>query len=116
MLLEAQSLGLGTTWIGAFDEEAIKEIFKIPEDVRPQAVVALGYPREIPPKPPKYPMEVMVFFHKWRNRLRDPAKYMHDYSTILARKAEAMKSAAKGVAKTIVDKVKEKLVPENENK
>ena len=62
MLLEAQSLGLGSRWVGGFDEEALKTLFKIPEEVRPQAVIAIGYAKEIPSKPPKYPLETLVYF------------------------------------------------------
>lgn len=105
MLIEAQSLGLGSSWIGGFDEEIVKKICHIPEQVRPQAIVAVGYPKEIPEKPPKYPLEVQVYFHRWRNRIRDPAKYMNDIATILARKA----GKVQGRVKSVVEKAKEKI-------
>jgi len=108
MLLEAQSLGLGTRWIGAFDEEAIKSMFKIPIEARPQAIIAVGYPAEVPQKPPKYPIETIVYFHQWRLRIRDPAKYMHDTATILMRKSVAMQESMQKTAKSAVDKLKEK--------
>ena len=111
MLLEAHSLGLGTTWIGGIDEEAVKSICKIPEEVRPQAIIAVGYPKEVPPKPPKYPLETVVYFHKWRNKVRDPAKYMNDVAVILARKVRAAKTSVQEAAKSVVDKAKEKLKP-----
>ncbi|MBI4983423.1 nitroreductase family protein [Candidatus Woesearchaeota archaeon] len=101
MLLEAHSLGLATRWIGAFDEDAVKSLLKIPEEVRPQAIVAIGYAKEVPQKPPKYPLEALIYFHQWRGKMRDPAKYMRDIATILARKASAAKEL-------IVDKLKEK--------
>ncbi|MBS3116097.1 nitroreductase family protein [Candidatus Woesearchaeota archaeon] len=107
MLLEAHSLGLGTCWIGAFDEEAIRMMFKIPENIRPQAIVAVGYPKEIPPKPPKYPLEAVIYFHKWRNKVRDPAKYMNDIAVILARRTEKIKEAVQKGTQFIVDKAKE---------
>jgi nitroreductase len=109
MLLEAHSLGLGTRWIGGFDEEAVKSLLGIPEEIRPQAIIALGYPKEIPEKPPKYPLETLVYFHKWRNRIRDPAKYVNDIATILARKADAVKNSLKQTTHFVVDKVKEKI-------
>ena len=112
MLLEAHSLGLGTRWIGAFEEEEVKSLLRIPEEVRPQAIVAVGYPKEIPPKPPKYPLETVVYFHRWRNKLRDPAKYMHDIATILARKADAAKASLHNTfqetTQFVVDKLKKK--------
>ena len=108
MLLEAQSLGLGTRWIGGFDEEAIKTMFKIPEEIRPQAIIAVGYPKEVPKKPPKYPLETLVYFGSWRLRLRDPAKYFNDTATILARKAKAAKTSVQKTAQSVVDKIKGK--------
>ncbi|MBU0459597.1 MAG: nitroreductase family protein [Nanoarchaeota archaeon] len=109
MLIEAHSLGLGTRWIGGFDEEEIKAICSIPEEVRPQAIIALGYPKEIPPKPPKYPLETVVYFHRWRNKLRDPAKYMNDIAVILARKAEKAKEVFQKSSQFVVDTAKEKV-------
>lgn len=117
MLLEAHSLGLGTTWIGAFDEEGLKSSLGLPESVRPQAIIALGYPKQVPPKPPKYPMETLVYFGGWRSKMRDPAKYMNDIATILARKAQKAKAAVQETAQSVVDKVKpqsEEPQPENE--
>jgi nitroreductase len=91
MLLEAHSLGLSTRWIGAFEEEMVKRIIKLPEEVRPQAIVAVGYSKEVPQKPPKMPLESLVYFNSWRNRLRDPVKYMGEYSTIIQRKLHKVK-------------------------
>jgi len=115
MLLEATSLGLGSRWVGAFDEEELKMKLKIPEEVRPQAIIALGYAQEIPPKPPKYPLETVVYFHQWRRKIRDPAKYMHDIASILGRKAEALKEKVQEGTRFIVEKTKEKLIPERED-
>ncbi len=106
MLIEAQSLGLGTSWIGAFDEDGVKSLCSIPEEVRPQAIIAVGYPKEVPPKPPKYPLETVTYFHKWRCKLRDPAKYMNDTATIIARKVGAVRSFAEEKVKSVVDKAK----------
>ncbi|MBI2146590.1 nitroreductase family protein [Candidatus Woesearchaeota archaeon] len=109
MLLEAHALGLGTQWIGAFEEEEVKSLLKIPEEVRPQAIIVVGYPQEIPPKPPKYPLETLIYFNSWRSKMRDPAKYMNDIATILARKANTTIQVAKESAHLVVDKAKEKI-------
>lgn len=109
MLLEAHSLGLGTQWIGAFEEEEVKSLLKIPEEVRPQAIIVVGYPQEIPPRPPKYPLESLIYFNSWRSKMRDSAKYMNDIATILARKADIAHQKMKESAHFIVDKAKEKI-------
>jgi len=48
MLLRAHELGLGTCWIGAFDEGALRKILKLPGHFKPLAIIALGYPAEKP--------------------------------------------------------------------
>ena len=46
MVLTATSEGLGTCWVGSFDENQVRELLKIPENYRVVALLALGYPRE----------------------------------------------------------------------
>ncbi|MEK6809098.1 MAG: nitroreductase family protein [Nanoarchaeota archaeon] len=107
MLIEAQSLGLATRWVGAFDADKVKGLLKIPEDAEPQIIVALGYAKEVPPKPPKYPLETIVYFGAWRSKVADPAKYLNDIATILARKAHSATEAVKKGQEYVVEKVKE---------
>jgi len=38
--------GLGTCWIGAFDEGRVKEILGIPPEIRVVGLLPLGYPRD----------------------------------------------------------------------
>jgi nitroreductase len=44
ILLAAYSLGLGACWVGAFDEEGVRRVLRVPEGVRPVALVPVGYP------------------------------------------------------------------------
>lgn len=46
IILAATSLGLGTCWIGAFDEGKIKRLLEIPENYRIVALTPLGYPAD----------------------------------------------------------------------
>lgn len=50
-MLQATELGLGTCWIGAFDEEKMKETLKIPNHLKPIAVIPVGFPAENPEVP-----------------------------------------------------------------
>lgn len=103
MLLEAHALGLGARWIGAFEEEMVKQLLSIPEEIRPQAIIAVGYPKTIPPKPPKMPLESLVFFNKWRNRIRDPAKYFGEYALLIQRKFQAAKESLQKHTSSVVE-------------
>ncbi len=42
--LVAVELGLGTCWIGAFNEDKVKEILGIPKEVRVVELMPIGYP------------------------------------------------------------------------
>lgn len=53
MMLLAHEKGLGTVWVGAFDERAVSEILGLPDYLRPVAIVPVGYPSRIPPPPPR---------------------------------------------------------------
>lgn len=59
MVLAATALGYGTCWIGAFKENEVKRILKIPERLAVIALLPIGVPDENPPaKPRKQPSEI----------------------------------------------------------
>jgi nitroreductase len=60
--LAAYSLRLGTCWIGAFREERAREILKIPQGIRPVAIIPVGYPAETPPPRNRRPMSQVVHY------------------------------------------------------
>ncbi|MEM3038722.1 MAG: nitroreductase family protein [Thermoplasmata archaeon] len=46
MVLAATSEGLGTCWVGSFDENKVKALLKIPDNFTVVAIIAMGYARE----------------------------------------------------------------------
>jgi len=48
MILQAQEEGLGTCWIGSFEEEEVKSLLAVPQEVKVLALTPLGYPAEEP--------------------------------------------------------------------
>ena len=60
LLLAAHALGLGSCWVGAFNEGRIKEILVLPTNVRPLAIIPIGYPAEKPGKPERLDMKKVV--------------------------------------------------------
>ena len=60
LLLTAKANGLGSCWIGAFDESRAAEAIGAPRGVRPIAIVPVGYPAETPsPRPRRRLSEVI---------------------------------------------------------
>lgn len=52
MMLQAQDIGLGTTWVMAFDPEKIRKCFSIPENLEIAALLPTGYPADDAPVNP----------------------------------------------------------------
>jgi nitroreductase len=48
LILAATALGLGTCWVGAFNEKLLKRTLGVPRNVRVVALTPLGYPDEKP--------------------------------------------------------------------
>ncbi|MCK5641759.1 MAG: nitroreductase family protein [Gammaproteobacteria bacterium] len=65
IILQARELGLGTCWIGAFEEPSVKEILGIPNHIRVVAITPLGYPAQDPPARPRKKLEQIVCFDKY---------------------------------------------------
>ena len=42
--LQAETLGLGTTFVGAFDDACVTDVLHLPDDVRPLALLPVGTP------------------------------------------------------------------------
>ena len=65
--LQAVEEGLGTCWIGAFEEEAAKEVLGIPVDapVRVVELMPLGYPADEPREKTRLAMEEIVMWEQW---------------------------------------------------
>jgi len=66
LVLQAQEEGLGTCWIGAFEEEKVKSVLKIPQDIKVLALTPLGYPDEEPSFRGRKKLEEIIsydFFH-----------------------------------------------------
>ena len=63
MVVAAESLGLGTCFIGSaqYRSEAIAKEYNLPERVFPVVGLATGYPAEDPPPRPRYPLEFTLF-------------------------------------------------------
>ena len=65
ILLTAAYNGLGTCWIGAFDEASAAEAVGLPEDVRPVAMIPVGYPAQSPDRRPRREPGDVIHKEKW---------------------------------------------------
>ncbi|MEI7751729.1 MAG: nitroreductase family protein [Candidatus Omnitrophota bacterium] len=63
LILQAQELGIGSCWMGWFDEKALKEELRISKDKKIDIVIALGYSAEdkVAPRARKLLKEISSF-------------------------------------------------------
>jgi len=68
ILLAAHALGLGSCWVGSFDEERVKDILELPEKLRPLVILPVGYPAEQPKEKSRIPFETLTYFNKYNEK------------------------------------------------
>ncbi len=84
LVLAATALGLGTCWIGGFDEATVRRLLEVPEGIRVVAYTPLGYPaareslmgqavKTIARSHRRKPMEQIVFYERWGGQAELPA-------------------------------------------
>jgi nitroreductase len=66
-VLEAEDLGLGTCWIGWFNEGGAKTVLDIPKDKKIDILIALGYydREKLGPEHGREPMEKIASFNSY---------------------------------------------------
>jgi len=62
MMLTAHELGLGSVWVGAFNEFEVFDILDMPHNLRPIAIVPVGYPAKSPKPTPRFSKNEIVDF------------------------------------------------------
>ena len=75
LFLKLTDLGLATCWIGAYSDETIKRILKIPDDIDIEAMLPIGYAFEKTKQKTKPDLDRVLFFDEWKNKFLNP-KYV----------------------------------------
>jgi len=65
LILAAADRGLGTCWIGAFDESVAKKALGVPDNIRVVATTPLGYPDQSPDPRPRKVLDDIVCYNKF---------------------------------------------------
>lgn len=65
LCLAAHALGLGTCWMGWYDEGKIRHALDIPDDIRIVGITPLGYPDQEPKPRPRKQLSEIACFNRW---------------------------------------------------
>ena len=64
--LAAAAQGLGTCWIGAFEQDKIRDVLGIPATAKVIEVMPLGYPADAVRPKTRKPIDEIVCWDKWK--------------------------------------------------
>ncbi|MBI5359213.1 MAG: nitroreductase family protein, partial [Planctomycetes bacterium] len=64
LMLLCTELGLGTVWVGAFDEIKVQTILSLPKNLRPVTIIPVGYSAKTPDPTPRVSKDEAVVFIK----------------------------------------------------
>jgi len=74
-LLKVTEMGLASCWVGAFSDETVRNLLKIPDHVFIEAILPIGYPvptdKTIQAEKPTI-MNKRVYFEKYLNKYKKP--------------------------------------------
>jgi len=65
LLIAAQSMGISSCWVGAFDDFAVSDILSLPYNTKPIAIVPLGLADESPAPPARMELSKIVHKETW---------------------------------------------------
>ena len=105
MLLTAHSLGLGTCWVGSFEDDQVRSILNIPQKLKPVAIITVGFPKETvePTKTTRIPFENVT----WINKYGESFPWMHQYGDDWRYKLEPLEKHIERIKKRLSEKKKQ---------
>jgi nitroreductase len=65
LMLAAVALGLGTCWMGAFDEDQAAQAMNLPKGIRPLAIIPVGHPTSPATARPRKPLQDVVHYESY---------------------------------------------------
>jgi nitroreductase len=65
LCLAAHAVGLGTCWMGWYNEDQIKQALGIPSAFRIVGITPLGYPDQEPKARPRKELQEIAYFDQW---------------------------------------------------
>ncbi len=69
LMLAARGQGMGSVFVGVYDEEKLKTLLSIPPNVRVVGLFPLGYPAEEKSEgPPRKPLKDICFYEHWEGK------------------------------------------------
>lgn len=65
MVIAGWLQGVGSCWIGAWNDAVLRKVLEIPADCVIVGIIPFGYPDELPITPSKKPLDQIIHKEKW---------------------------------------------------
>jgi nitroreductase len=78
MILKTVDMGLGTCWVGWFDEDAVKRILFLPDWAQVEALLPVGYPLEKPIVRKKPDLKLITYFERFKQEEKKKPRNVFD--------------------------------------
>jgi nitroreductase len=73
ILLSAVNEGIGASFVGAFEDNEVRKILRLPVQVKPIGIIALGYPAEKPERFERIELSNLVHYERYDRTKRADA-------------------------------------------
>lgn len=74
LLLKTVDLGLSSCWIGWFDENIVKRVLFLPDEVQVEALLPIGYGSEKTINKKRPDLKLVTYFNEYKQRTKKPLK------------------------------------------
>ena len=112
IMLAATEQGLGSCWVGAFDEFMLNTVLGAPDSVRPQVIIPVGYSEDEREIPKKFELGDTTFINSWGGKVVNFDICIDDFSDAVKRKIieakEAIQTKGPVLGQKLFEKGKEK--------
>lgn len=65
MMLLAHAMGLGSCVLRGFDQKAVQVLLELPDQITPELLIIVGYPKVVPKAPRRRPLKEVMHFERW---------------------------------------------------
>ncbi|MBT3984670.1 nitroreductase family protein [archaeon] len=79
IMLAAHDAGLGTCWVGAFDNEKVQRLLDIPDNIDPEIILTLGYSDDTKNPQLRDQIKYLCFQEKWGAKFK---KFDNEYDGV----------------------------------
>ena len=65
LMFKLTDLGMGSCWVGSYDDEKIRKLLSIPENIQIEAIIPVGFEKEKSKKKTKKDLERALYWENW---------------------------------------------------